>query len=541
MTGSALRWIDENILSLGRELRLSYLPPLMVYIAFGVSGLTGIVGTFFVKDYLGLSAAFLAVLGFWVGIPWALKMPLGHLVDLIWRWKSWLVFLGAALIAASLLIMVGLLSDRDAMTAVMPAETWYVLAALLSPVGYVVQDVVADAMTVEAVPRVDGKGKPVSQEARKLMNTTMQTLGRVALISGLALVAAINLYMFADVDSLSEAEKVDVYRRIYLAALVIPLISVGGVALAWWLRRRDIRKAIAGGRSPAEAARLYTRPEESPAPNWWILGGSLAFVAFTLAMGFGNIPWNQEIILAGSFGIIGFLIVKLTRELEPEARATLIGTVIVVFVYRAVPLPGEGLTWWMIDVLRFDQRFLAVLSLIGSVLTLVGMFIFRRFMAEHSIAYVVGALTLAGALFSLPIVGLYYGLHQWAAAATGGVVDARFIVLMNTALESPLGQIAMIPMLAWIANSAPPSLKATYFAIMASFTNLALSASQLGAKYLNQAWTVSREVKDAATGAVQTPADYSQLGELLVAQLAIALALPFAAILIVRASRLRSA
>ena len=43
-----------------------------------------------------------------------------------------------------------------------------------------------------------------------------------------------------------------------------------------------------------------------------------------------------------------------------------------------------------------------------------------------------------------------------------------------------LGQIAMIPMLAWIANSAPANLKATYFAIMASFTNLALSFSQLG-------------------------------------------------------------
>ena len=66
-------------------------------------------------------------------------------------------------------------------------------------------------------------------------------------------------------------------------------------------------------------------------------------------------------------------------------------------------------------------------------------------------------------------------------------MDARFIVLVNTALESPLGQIAMIPMLAWIANSAPQNLKATYFAIMASFTNLALSASQLGTKYLNQA------------------------------------------------------
>src|SRR5687767_5996255 len=519
MIGSALRWIDENILSLGRELRLSYLPPLMVYIAFGVSGLTGIVGTFFVKDYLGLSAAFLAVLGFWVGIPWALKMPLGHIVDLIWRWKSWLVFLGAGLIAASLLIMVGLLTDRDAMTAIMPAETWYVLAALLSPVGYVVQDVVADAMTVEAVPRVDGKGKPVSQEARKLMNTTMQTLGRVALIGGLALVAAINLYMFAGVETLSEAEKTGVYRRIYLAALAVPFISVGGVALAWFLRRRAIRALVATGMDRSEAEKLHARPGQAPAPNWWILGGSLVFVAFTLGMGFSNFGYSQEVILAGSFAIIGFLIARLTRELEPEARATLIGTAIVIFVYRAVPLPGEGLTWWMIDVLGFDQRFLAVLSLIGSVLTLFGMFLFRRFMAERSIAYVVGVLTVAGAVFALPIVGLYYGLHQWAAAMTGGVVDARFIVLMNTALESPLGQIAMIPMLAWIANSAPTNLKATYFAVMASFTNLALSAAQLGTKYLNQAWTVTREVKDAATGAVKIPADYSQFGELLIAQL----------------------
>ena len=61
------RWLDETIFSLGREMRVSYLPPLMVYIAAGVSGLTGIVGTFFVKDYLGLSAAFLAALGFWAG------------------------------------------------------------------------------------------------------------------------------------------------------------------------------------------------------------------------------------------------------------------------------------------------------------------------------------------------------------------------------------------------------------------------------------------------------------------------------------------
>ena len=99
----------------------------------------------------------------------------------------------------------------------------------------------------------------------------------------------------------------------------------------------------------------------------------------------------------------------------------------------------------------------------------------------------------------------------------------------------------MIPMLAWIANSAPANLKATYFAVMASFTNLALSLSQLGTKYLNEIFIVTREVRDGASGALQVPADYSQLGDLLIIQVAIGLALPFAAILLARLARLRSA
>ncbi len=533
-------WLDRNIFELGREMRLSFLPPLMVYMAAGISGLTGIVGTFFVKDYLGLSAAFLAGLMFWAGVPWALKMPLGHLVDLIWRWKSIMVFIGAGMIAASLGIMVGLLTDREAMSAILAPSAWYVTSVLMGVVGYVLQDVVADAMTVEAVPRVDAAGQPIDPARRKLMNTTMQTLGRVAIIGGGVFVAVINLYLFSGVTTLSEAQKVDIYRQIYLMAMFIPVISVTGVFIAMWIRRRDARRLRAQGHSAGEIDTLLSGRMETTAPNWWILGGSAVFAAFTIGMGFSDIPWNQEIIFAGSFGIIAFLLVRLTRELEPDIRATLLGTVIVIFVFRAIPGPGEGITWWFIDELKFDQQFISVLSLIGSVLTLFGMFLFRRFMADHSIAYVVGFLTLLGGFLSLPYVGMYYGLHLWTAAATGGVVDARFIALVNTALESPLGQIAMIPMLAWIANSAPAQLKATYFAVMASFTNLALSASALGTKYLNQAYIISREVKDK-TGAVTIPADYSQLGELLIVQLAIAVCLPFAAIFVIRLLRLRSA
>src|SRR5512138_1012998 len=247
MTNPLVAWIDRNILSLGREMRLSYLPPLMVYAAYGISGLTSIVGTFFVKDYLGLSASFLAALGFWAGIPWALKMPIGHTVDLLWRWKSWLIGVGALLLAISLGIMAALIGNREAMTAIAPAEVWFVISTLLAPVGYVIQDAVADAMTVEAVPRVDERGQSFDEQARKLMHTTMQTLGRVAIIGGGILVAMINVYVFTGVDGLPQTEIVRLYQQIYLIALVIPFVSVLGVAMAWMLRWRQRRQLLQQG------------------------------------------------------------------------------------------------------------------------------------------------------------------------------------------------------------------------------------------------------------------------------------------------------
>lgn len=535
------RWIDRNILELGRELRLSYLPPLMVYMAAGISSLTGIVGTFFVKDYLNLSIAFLAALSFWMVIPWSLKMVLGHLVDLLWRWKNWLLFLGASLIAASLLIMVGLIGSREAMAAVMPVESWYVLSALLAPIGYVLQDTVADAMTVEAVPRVDDDGQLIDPERRKLMHTTMQTLGRVAIIGGSVFVAVINLYVFAGVQQLDEAQKVEKYLHIYLISMAIPLISVLGVVLASVLQARAHRKLLARGISAKDAHTLLTGDIETTKPNWVILGGSFVFVAFTITMGLSQMPYGQEIIFVGSLTIVTFLIARLTRDLEPAMRSTLVGTAIVIFVFRAIPSPGPGVTWWMIDELKFDQHFFSLLSLIASILTLLGMFIFRRFMAERSISYVVGTLTLFGTVMALPTIGMYYGLHQWTSAMTGGVVDARFIALVDAALESPLGQVAMIPMLAWIARSAPENLKATYFAVMASFTNLALSLSQLGTKYLNQVFTVTRDVKNPVTGIVEVAANYSQLGSILATSIVIGLTLPFLAIIFVKLKRFKTA
>ena len=534
-----LGWLDSIVFDLVRQFRWSFLPPLMVYFAAGAAGLTAVVGTFFVKEYLDVSAAFVAGLAFWAGLPWALKMPLGHLVDLIWRWKSVLIFIGGALIAFSFLIMYALATRHPILSGMMSPTWWYVLAMLLAPMGYVLQDSVADAMSVEAVPLVDDDGQALDEAVIKMMHTTMQTMGRIALILGVSSVALLNIVLFSDIELLPDGEREMVYGQIYRLALIIPCISVSGVFLAAYQKRSSLRRLIASGLSRAAALARFERPGEPVTLNHWYFTGGAAFLAMTLTVGLSDVAYAQEIVFAGSMIIVLTLMRQLIRVLDVAKARMLVGTAVIIFMFRAVPRPGAGATWFEIDILGFDQQFLSVLYLITAVLTLAGMIVLRPLMASRTISQIIILLTLAAGVLSLPNIGLYYGLHNWTAAMTGGVVDAQFIAIIDVAVESPLGQIAMIPMLAWIARNAPGNLKATFFAVMASFTNLALSASSLGTKYLNQMFSITREVRDDA-GVVTTSADYTQLGVLLIVVTAITVVLPLVTIFLVQNSRLRT-
>ena len=119
---------------------------------------------------------------------------------------------------------------------------------------------------------------------------------------------------------------------------------------------------------------------------------------------------------------------------------------------------------------------------------------------------------IVGTLLYVPNVGLFYGLHDWLG------ISARALAFIDTTISAPLAQLTMVPMLILIARSAPPGAEATMFAIMASLMNLALSASQLFTRYLNDLFAVTQQ-------------DYSNLGRLMIVvglvNLLPLLALPF--------------
>jgi hypothetical protein len=108
---------------------------------------------------------------------------------------------------------------------------------------------------------------------------------------------------------------------------------------------------------------------------------------------------------------------------------------------------------------------------------------------------------------------------------------AHTIALVDTALVSPFAQLSMIPMLTLIAIYAPRGNAATWFALMASLMNLALTFASLMSKWFNQIWVVTREIRNSAS-IITTPANYSQLGHLLWVVLILGLIVPIAAVLI---------
>ena len=329
-----------------------------------------------------MSAAFIASIGFWAGIPWALKMPIGFLIDRYWNLKQYFVYLGAFLVSISLLIMYGILAHKSIMLEYLEIKVWFILSSILTPIGYVLQDVVADAMTVEAVePNFKNNTKKKKKDTKK-EHTIVQLYGRFAIILGSLIVGLINLFIFKGVDE-NYANINLLYGKIYLYALIIPAISVSGIVLFNFLNKNKTK----------------TLKFKTTTLDYQIFLGSCTFVIFTVFLGTLNMLFSREVILFSSLLLIAILMRLLIKDLKKEDQYTIVGTAIIIFVFRAMPSPGAGLNWFEIDILGFNQSFFSILSITSALITLIGMIVLRNLMMKAPLANLFIVLSIFSAIF----------------------------------------------------------------------------------------------------------------------------------------------
>ncbi|OGZ04871.1 MAG: hypothetical protein A3C93_03475 [Candidatus Lloydbacteria bacterium RIFCSPHIGHO2_02_FULL_54_17] len=495
---SAKNILAETLLTPLRSLRWRYVPLLLIYFAYGVSGITGIADTFWVKKELNVSPEDLAIIGFWLTLPWTIKMVFGQLVDsfpILGSPRRSYVVLAATMMAGSYLLMAGLAGKWPTVTALASPLALYYAAGLLAAFAFVLQDVVADAMTVEVATRTKTVTEMDEVFIRDVLPAELESelkviqhLGRLALSLGAFLVAGLGGWL-AQVWS---------YESVFLLGLIVPAVSLIGIA----------------------TVKLETPP--TMPVNWTVLGGGLCYAAFVIAMGLGKVPYGKEIVFCVSLAVVIYLFRSVVRDLPKDVIKKIIAAGIIIFIYRAMPSSGAGASWWQIDVLGFDESFMGVLQQLSAGLGLLGLWLAAAWVKKKPIAYVLAVLTVVGFLLALPTIGMFYGLHHFTEAHFG--FGARTIALVDVAAYSPFMYLSMVPMLGLVAIYAPRGNAATWFALAASFMNLALSAAQLGTKYLNQIWVVRQEKVDAA--GVTVPADYSELGVLMIVVNVIGLVLP---------------
>ena len=250
-----------------------------------------------------------------------------------------------------------------------------------------------------------------------------------------------------------------------------------------------------------------------------------------------KIPFSQEILFLGLASFVLFLMRRVIVSLPKDQKPMMIGMAILVFVPGATPHPGPSPSWFSIDQLLFDEQFFSYLFFLSTLMALVGIVVLRPLLIKNSIARVMVLLAIVTTVLSLPNIGMYYGLHHWTSSVTGGLVDARFITLIDAAALSLFTYLIMLPLLAWVAQNAPSETKATFFALFASFASLSGLASSLGAKYLNQVFVVTREVRDKVTGDILTEADYSELGLLMITVVVVAFVTKVGTVVAVQNSR----
>jgi hypothetical protein len=461
--------------------RLIYLPLVMVFFAYGALGIIDVTRDLWIKEQLTWSPAELAGIGVWLNLPWTVKMVFGELVDsvpIFGSQRKAYLFLGAVVMAGGMLTLAG---AAGGWLVFARADHLYILGAMLLVIGTVIQNVVAEAMSTEVVTRRDTAGNVRPEGDVRTELGMVQVIGRLALSAGILAVAGLSGWLASALDR----------ATVFLLGLVIPAISVIGVLL------------------------INVETSERRPLDWRMLGAGIAFGLAIAALALGSVPFGQELIFAISLVVICTMLGFVTRDFDGKTRRAILYTSIIIFVFRATPLAGDGYFWWTLDVLEFDAAFYGVLRQTGAILSIVAIWLFSKQLTEYSVTKVLFWIVIAGTVLSLPSIGLFYGLHRWTEAMFG--FGARAIAIIDAATASPFAQLSMIPLLTLIAFYAPPGHRATWFALMASLMNTALIAGQLQTKYLNQIFVVGR-------------GDYTELGALLIATAVIGFIVPLAAI-----------
>ena len=150
--------------------------------------------------------------------------------------------------------------------------------------------------------------------------------------------------------------------------------------------------------------------------------------------------------------------------------------VLFLFIWQATPNSESAFFFFSTNDLGFQPEFLGRLRLVTSIASLIGIFVFQRYLKEVSFRKVLVWSTIIAA--ALGMTTLLLVTH--ANRSLG--IDDRLFSLGDSLILTVMGQITWMPVLVLSARLCPKGVEATLFALLMSVWNLSLLLSnEIGA------------------------------------------------------------
>jgi folate/biopterin transporter len=147
-----------------------------------------------------------------------------------------------------------------------------------------------------------------------------------------------------------------------------------------------------------------------------------------------------------------------------------------IFIWQATPTSDSALFFFTTNELGFQPEFLGRVRLVTSVASLVGIWVYQRFLKSVPFRVILGWTTVLASLLGLTTLLLVTHANR----ALG--IDDHWFSLGDSLILTVMGQIAFMPVLVLSARLCPPGVEATFFALLMSIWNLAgLLSHELGA------------------------------------------------------------
>lgn len=137
------------------------------------------------------------------------------------------------------------------------------------------------------------------------------------------------------------------------------------------------------------------------------------------------------------------------------------------FLWQATPTAESAFFYFSTNELGFEPEFLGRVRLVTSIASLLGIWVFQRFLKAVPFRTIFGwSIVLSS------VLGMSMLLLVTHANRTLGI-DDRWFSLGDSLILTVMGQIAFMPVLVLAARLCPPGVEATLFALLMSVVNLA--------------------------------------------------------------------